>query len=129
MKEEREKARAQAAQLAQQKADQRREWEKDNVTARRLFEAYDANEVSADEQYKGRTIHVSGKIKSIDKDFMNNIVIRLFAGGLFETVDAQMLDEQKGVAMGLQKGQQLVLVCRIRGRVMRSPRADRCYVN
>jgi hypothetical protein len=127
--EQREKARAEAQQLAAQRAAEQQEWARHNVTARTLYDAYDANEVSADDQYKGRTLNVSGVIKSIDKDFMNNIIVRFSTGRFLETVDAYMLDEQKANAAALRKGQRIVLTCRIRGRVLRSPQLDQCHVN
>ncbi|MDB5002105.1 MAG: hypothetical protein JWQ34_330 [Mucilaginibacter sp.] len=47
------------------------------TTAEKLYTDYDANEVSADEIYKGKTIAVSGKITKIAKDITDTPYITL----------------------------------------------------
>ena len=49
-----------------------------DINARTLFREYDANEVSADDSYKGKRLRVTGVCqRAIDKDFMDNIIVRL----------------------------------------------------
>ena len=47
------------------------------VTAAALFHAYEANEVSADEQYKGKKLLVTGAVASIDKGGITGEAIRI----------------------------------------------------
>jgi hypothetical protein len=98
-----------------------------DVTARVLFKAYDANEVSADDTYKGKKIRVSGTVSSIDKDMFDHIIVRLSGGDSFgiNTVDATVLPSQKGAAAQLSKKQAVTLLCTGNGKVM-DPQLDDC---
>ena len=42
------------------------------VSARKLYKEYNANEIAADEKYKGQIIQVSGIIRDIGNDIMDN---------------------------------------------------------
>ena len=42
-----------------------------------LWNEYEANEVAADEKYKGKRLLVAGVVDSIDKDVFNNVVLHL----------------------------------------------------
>ena len=53
------------------------------VDADRLYKEYVDNEIAADQTYKGKTITVSGTIKSIGKDIMNTPYVTLATGEFF----------------------------------------------
>lgn len=46
-----------------------------SISANDLFDAYEDNEVKADEQYKGKTLQISGKIGDIGKDIIDESYI------------------------------------------------------
>lgn len=47
------------------------------VTATELIEAYDANEVAADNEYKGQNLVVTGTVKNIGKDIVDAAYVTL----------------------------------------------------
>lgn len=99
------------------------------VTAEELFTAYDANEVLADEKYKGKRIRVVGMVKSIDKDAFDNMVVYVEAGPkAFLGVSIKMLDTEKPKVAGLVKGHAASFECRGGGMVMKTPIAEGCTV-
>jgi hypothetical protein len=91
-----------------------------------LWNAYDANEVAADEVYKGRPLSVKGTVETIDKDFLNNIIVRLKVPGQFLGIHCDLEDSEKSKAMSLQKGQAITLQCTGGGRVVGSPVLRKC---
>jgi tRNA_anti-like len=96
-----------------------------SVGARELFAAYDANEVAADQQFKGKRLQVSGTVDGINSDLGDDPVVMLAAGD-FQSVHVQGLP--KDVAAGLSKGQHITVVCTGNGEVIGSPMLDDCSV-
>lgn len=96
------------------------------VASKALSEDYDANEVAADQEYKGKVLEVSGKVDSIDKDFLDNIIVRLKGKTAFQNVMATMKSSEKSEAAGLSKGQQVTVRCTGSGSVMGSPSLREC---
>jgi hypothetical protein len=84
-----------------------------SVTAKELFAAYEANEVSADERYKLKKLLVSGTVSSIDKGGLTGeaILLKLATPNEFMPVTASMEDEEKAKAGKLAKGEQVRLFC------------------
>ena len=96
------------------------------VSASVLFADYHANEVSADAKYKGKTLAVTGTVSSIDKDFMDDVVVHFATSSPFMGIMAKLDVSQKGMAAGLTKGQQIRLVCEGGGMVVGSPALSDC---
>jgi len=96
------------------------------VDAVKLWKAYDANEVAADDEFKGKTVLVTGRVLSIDKDFLDNIVVRLSSPNEFMPTSASMRDSEKAIAAGLQNGTTVHVVCECAGRLMGSPTLRDC---
>lgn len=96
--------------------------------ATKLYEDYEANEVRADAKYKGKRLAVGGYIDSIDKDFLDNIVVVIRAGGLLGGVRSTLLDSEKSKAADMNKGERIFLICDGGGRVMHSPILRKCLV-
>lgn len=99
-----------------------------NVSARALWEAYDANEVSADNKFKGKKLLVDGVIASIDKDLFDNILVRLVGGNRYSTVDATIREIDKAKAAELKKGQHISLTCMGDGKIVGSPMLKPCMI-
>jgi len=99
-----------------------------DVTAKKLFSDYSENEVSADALYKNKLLRVSGTVRSIDKNLLNDIVVRLSAGQMFESVAAFLPKSQTDAAAKLRKGQPITVLCRGRGMVMRTPDLKSCQI-
>jgi hypothetical protein len=95
----------------------------DNMT---LWRDYEANEVAADNKYKGRILAVGGRVDSIDKNFADEIIVRLSSPNQFMTTMATMEKSQAGQAAQLSKGETVTLVCEGQGRIMGAPSLGGC---
>jgi peptidylprolyl isomerase len=96
------------------------------VDAIKLWSDYHDNEVAADEQYKGRLLLVDGVVASIDKDFLDHIVIRLKSRNEFMGTMATMEDTEKRTAASLRRGQRVRVQCRGGTMIMGSPTLSDC---
>ena len=95
------------------------------VSAADLFAAYDANEVAADNQYKGKQLAVTGTVAGINKDFTDEVYVEI-AGNEFLNIHARGIDPT--VAAGLAKGTKITVVCEGGGLMMASPILNECEV-
>ena len=96
------------------------------TTPDQLQSAYDTNEVAADNIFKGKTVRIKGTIASIDKDFTDDVVLRLAARNQFMDVSATMIDSEKAAAADLRKGQPVTVDCESVMRIVGSPSASKC---
>lgn len=97
-----------------------------SIDAVQLWQDYDANEVAADNAYKGRHLAVKGVVQSIDKDFMDNIVVHLEAPNTFMPTMATMQSSQATAAAELSKGDVVEMLCVGAGRFVGSPALRGC---
>ena len=95
------------------------------VSAPDLFAAYEANEVAADNQYKGKQLAVTGTVAGINKDFTDEVYVEI-AGNEFMNIHARGIDPT--VAAGLAKGTKITGVCEGGGLMMASPILNGCEV-
>ena len=96
------------------------------VTAKDLWSAYDANEVAADEQYKGKRLIVTGKLQSIDKGILDDVVLKLRTKNQFLSVHATLRDSEKAAAAALKKGVTVKVRCIGDGLILGSPLLKKC---
>jgi hypothetical protein len=97
------------------------------ITARELERAYDANEVAADNAYKGRVLAVSGNVSSIDKGIFDEVIVRLAAGSPYDSVLATMNASEAGTAAALRKGAHVTVRCVGKGMTIGSPVLGGCF--
>lgn len=97
-----------------------------DVPAATLFKAYEANEVAADDSYKGKQLAVAGTVAAISKDFTDAVYVELDTGNQFASIHARDLDP--AVAAGLSKGQRITVVCEGAGLVLGSPMLSNCVI-
>lgn len=98
------------------------------VTALQLSKAYNANEVAADQKYKGKEMLVYGIITGIDKDFMNDIVVNLNSGNSFLPVRAHLEGGQDDKAASLAKGGEIIVQCSGGGFIIGSAVLNKCAI-
>ena len=91
------------------------------VTAGALYDAYDSNEVAADQKYKGKLLAISGTVQSIDKDVLDNIIVTLKTKNEFMAVRAYLNKEHEPLAASLGKGQKISWTCTGDGKMIGSP--------
>lgn len=96
------------------------------VSAVQLHKAYEENEVAVDEKLKGSIARISGKVASIDKDFMDNIIINLQTTNRYNNARMQMQDSEKTQAISLRKGQNVTVDCDKVSRLLGAPSATNC---
>ena len=99
-----------------------------DVSAMELFAAYHANEVSADQQYKGRVLAVDGAVRSIQKDIFGHPFIILLTRDAFDGVHATFNQDPGGQVASLRAGNQVTVVCKGSGMILGSPVLDGCYI-
>lgn len=98
------------------------------VTVKELNDAYQGNEVAADEKYKGKRLWAVGNVAAIEKDAFDGIVVRLAVAGTLLGVHAKMKDSEKATVAKLSKGNEIVLDCTGAGMVIGTPMLDDCGV-
>jgi tRNA_anti-like len=96
------------------------------VSAGKLFAAYQANEVHADNLYKGYWLEVDGTVDGIKKDFADATYLTLETGSQFMPVRAELASSAIGRAASLSSGQQVRLLCKGKGMIVGSPILDDC---
>ena len=81
------------------------------VSAIQLFEDYSANEVAADEKYKGKTLEISGMVNDIGIDITKTMYVTFNLGRQLEimTVQCYFDDNHKGDLAKLSKGQSVMI--------------------
>lgn len=99
------------------------------IGAQALYDAYEANEVAADEKYKGKLLLVAGKVGGVSKDFMDDVVIHLdVESKALGDIMAGMAGSEKAKAAALSKGERVALRCSGAGRIMDSPSLRGCRI-
>jgi len=98
------------------------------VTSTQIARAYDQNEAKGDALYKGKLLHVTGEVTSIDKDFSDNTVIMLDGLNDFQNVHAKIKESEESKAIDLRKGEEITLQCRAEGEVVGSPMLNECTI-
>lgn len=85
-----------------------------------LLAAYQQNEVGADNRFKGARVRVAGVIDEVKKDILDNLYVTVGTGGSFEIPQLQaFFDDSANQRLGgLQKGQNVTVVCTIDGLMM-----------
>ena len=99
-----------------------------NVTAAELFSAYQANEVSADNSYKGKVILATGTVQSIDKDFTDQAILSLTTSNEFMPVRVYLDTGEASKAASLYRGATVRVLCRGGGMIIGSPNLDGCKI-
>ena len=86
------------------------------VSARKLYKEYNANEIAADEKYKGKIIKETGIIRDIGNDIMDNAYITLIGDQYFG--DIQCYFREKSIVAGLSKGKRISVMGSCSGLMM-----------
>lgn len=97
-----------------------------NVSANTLASDYKANEVSADELYRGKVLRVSGVVDSIKKDITGDPYVVIKTDNQFMGVHANF--ESAGGLAGLAPGKQIAVRCIGDNVIMGSPMLKDCVL-
>ena len=99
-----------------------------HVGSIRLWRDYAANEVAADNLYKGKSLRVTGRVLSIGKDAREAAVLNLISGNpIFQTM-ATLDTAHTQRAARLAKGMQVTVQCVGKGTMMNMPQLEDCLL-
>lgn len=101
-----------------------------DITADELFAEYDANEVAADNLYRGRTLRVRGSVKEIGKGLFDApyVTMRSEHNRFTSAVRCEFPKNASGLAV-LGKGQEVIVRGTCRGFSVRSVRLEECRLD
>ncbi len=91
------------------------------ITAAELWSAYTRDAGAADRQYRQRSVQITGTVRSVDRNFEGDMVIRLATPDPFDSVNATLATRNDPVLATLVKGRAVSLLCVGRGAMMGAP--------
>ncbi len=94
------------------------------ISAEKLFAVYDANEVAADNNYKGKQLLITETVNEISKDFTDAINLQLIGGGYIQELWCYFDDAK--AAVNLSKGERIGVVGKCNGFVMKNVMVKDC---
>jgi hypothetical protein len=97
-----------------------------HVGSVRLWRDYAANEVAADNLYKGKSVRVTGRVLSVGKDMRDAAVLNLVSGNPVFLTMATLEVAQTQRAATLVKGSRVTVQCIGKGLVMKMPQLEDC---
>ncbi len=94
-------------------------------TADQLFERYEANEIDADQAFKGRRVMISGEIDSIGKEILGRPYVTFkVARSRLSSVQAVFVNENDLRTM--HRGEFVTAICTVDGKTLGNVLASRC---
>lgn len=98
------------------------------LTAAELWSAYTRDPVAADRQYRQHAVQVTGTVRSIDRNFEGDMVVRLATPDPFDSVNATMATRNDPMLATLVKGRPVSLLCVGHGAMIGAPVLTGCFV-
>lgn len=98
------------------------------VTATELWAAYSLDALSADRSYRDRSLVVTGTVRSVDRNYEGDMVVRLGTGDAFDTVNATAAARNDPALAAVAKGSTVSLICVGHGALMGAPLLSGCFV-
>lgn len=96
-----------------------------SVQAAELYADYDANEVAADNEYKGKRMSITGTVVEISKDFMDEPYLQLYGKNQYATVRVSFPKSRLDELAKLKKGDNITVSgCVGKGKIVTSPVVD-----
>jgi hypothetical protein len=83
-----------------------------------LVEAYDANEIAAAREYKGKLIQIEGVISKVGKDILDTPYVTFETGHVVRSVQAMFTKSDEPQLAGLREQSFLKVMCRVDGLFM-----------
>lgn len=97
------------------------------ASIKELFDAYEANEMRAQQEYGAQPIIVTGTVRGVDLDLTDDPVVRLEDGEY--RLNAYFDKDNGGAATGnLVKGQVVTVQCAETSEVLGTPGIQQCQV-
>lgn len=102
-----------------------------SVSAIRLYQKYDQNEVAADEKYKGKILEVSGVVDEVGTDILDKVYVALkTTTGKYNVISVQCYfpESRKNQAGQLSSGQQVSINGKCEGKPAINVELKDCFV-
>jgi hypothetical protein len=96
------------------------------VTPDDLLDAYKANEVGADQAYRGKRLLVVGSVKKVSKNFLGQIMVDLSTDERFSWVTARLEKETEKQTAQLKPADRIKLHCVGEGMTLGFPFVGKC---
>ena len=90
--------------------------------------SYSRDAAGADRLYREHSVLVTGNVRSIDRNYEGEMVVRLGTGDAFDTVNATLATRNDPALGTLTKGHAVSLLCVGRGALMGAPLLGSCFV-
>ena len=99
------------------------------ISAAQLYSEYDQNAVAANDEFAGRTLEVSGKILSAEKQSDDALRVRIGVDQYgFNDIEARIAKSSDETVAHLKKGRSVTLVCKKVHRELGSVTLDQCAI-
>jgi ribosomal protein L40E len=98
------------------------------LTAADLWSAYTHDPVGADRQFRDRSMLLTGTVRSVDRDFEGDMVIRLATPDPRDSVNATLATRNDPALASVVKGRPVSLLCVGRGALIGAPLLASCFV-
>ncbi len=95
------------------------------VTAKKLYADYEANEIAADDIYKDKLIQLTGTVRSINKDFMDDPYL-IISAGEFKDIHCSMQNNDELKAC--RKGQKITIKGIGGTMIIGTPSIEKCTI-
>jgi len=79
------------------------------ITAQQLYDEYEANEIAADQKYKGKIIEVSGKVNKISKSAFGDEPLITLDAGVLSSIFCYFHESYESQLAKLVKGQSVIV--------------------
>lgn len=98
----------------------------ETVTASALFQAYERNEIVAEDSYNGRRIGIDGRVAELKQAIMGAPIVLLDAGAPNRWVSCHFPQKAQAEIAKLQVGDPVSFSCRIKYRMGNTIHASAC---
>jgi hypothetical protein len=98
------------------------------ISATDLWSAYSNDTAKADRAYRDHSLTVTGVVRSIERSYGGEMVVRFGTDDAFETVNAALATRNDPALSSLAKGRTASLLCVGRGALMGAPVLTGCFV-
>lgn len=99
------------------------------VSPEDLYAAYDDNEVAADQKYEGKTLKITGTIKSIGKDVLDQVYITFETDAVLGSVQCYFSEQSEiDKVASLHEGDTITIVGVCKGKSITSVSIKKCEI-
>lgn len=98
------------------------------VSANEIYSDYKANEIDADNKYKGKRLQISAVVDGIHKDFKDDSYLTLSTDNSYMPIHASINNSELNRAAQLRKGSEVTVECNGGTMILGSPTLNNCII-